>query len=72
MYCFEGGYDHCDGSYLTQQTAAKFDGAWNKISSLIVPRQGHRSILIGKDVIHIGGKNENDERLVAIEPIMDS
>ena len=46
-----GGYG--DGSYM--DLAAKYDGQWLRAGSLMQPRYGHRSLLQGSKIIHVGG-----------------
>lgn len=37
-----------------------FDGNWNYIAELLIPRNGHRSVVYGNEIIHIGGRNTGD------------
>jgi len=42
--------------YLTTiDLAEKYEGSWERIGSLLQPRRGHRSILQGNKILHIGG-----------------
>ena len=53
MYTF-GGY--ADG-YVTD-LVAKFDGEWTEMASLLAPRRGHSSVVIGNTIVHIGGSEK--------------
>ena len=51
---YSGGYG--DGAWL--DLIAKYDGRWSRAGSLMQPRRGHRSLLQGNKIIHIGGVGE--------------
>ena len=46
-----GGY--VDGE--VSDLAAKFDGSWSRVGSLLQSRRGHRSIARGNIIYHVGG-----------------
>ena len=45
-----GGYES-----RTLDLAAKYDGKWERLGSLMQARYGHRSLVHGSKIIHIGG-----------------
>ena len=56
-----GGMDYVDGEKVTVlDLAAKYDGSWERIGNLLQPRSGHRSILQGNKILHIGGWGGSD------------
>ena len=48
---FTGGFEYPDCLDL----AVKFDGKWSHIGSLYQKRDGHRSLVRGNTVFHVGG-----------------
>ena len=52
---FLGGYDSSEG---VLDLAAKYDGSWENVGSLMQPRRGHRSLVHGSTILHIGGDGE--------------
>ena len=60
---FNGFVYHFGGKPETfHKTAAyKFDGKWTQIQDLSGRRYGHRSVVVGNSIFHIGGRyNEVD------------
>jgi len=51
LFLFGGRVDGSYGSDL----AAKFDGSWSRVGSLLQSRWGHRSIARGNIIYHVGG-----------------
>jgi len=46
-----------DGS---RSDCLKFDGNWEYTQSLLLPRNGHRSVIYRNEIIHVGGRGDGD------------
>ena len=57
---FKGGWEN---NYLN--LAVKYDGSWTGIGNLNWVRAGHRSVVSGNSIIHIGGYWERFVELFA-------
>ena len=46
------------GGYAYPQTVSRtwrFDGSWEQMDDLLEPRRGHSSVVMGNQVVHVGG-----------------
>jgi len=53
LYIFGGYYDYEESSIVAKQS--EVGGKWTRLEDLFVTRKGHRSILMGNQIFHLGG-----------------
>jgi len=55
LYIFGGYYDYEESSIVAK--LSEVGGQWSRLEDLFVTRKGHRSILMGNQIFHLGGPN---------------